>query len=94
MVRILPGCRKELEEFPEAIREDLADALARLEQGQKLSFPLSRAMPSIGKAVHELRLRERDGTYRVVYAIVSKSGVWLLHAFQKKSRKTPKRAVD
>jgi len=36
------------------VRGDLADALARLDAGFMLTMPLSRAMPSIGRGVHEL----------------------------------------
>jgi phage-related protein len=47
-------CQRELDDLPVAVREDLADAVARLEQGLTLSMPLSRPMPSIGSGVHEL----------------------------------------
>src|SRR5439155_12192870 len=65
---VLKACRKEIETFPEEIRGDLADALARLDAGLTLSIPLSRPMP-IGQGVHELRLKARSGAYRVVYAL-------------------------
>jgi hypothetical protein len=42
--------------FPEDVRGDLADALARLDAGLMLSMPLSRPMPNMGRGVHELRL--------------------------------------
>ena len=48
MIVILKPCRKEIEAFPEEIRGDLADALARLDAGLMLSLPLSRPMPAIG----------------------------------------------
>ena len=41
MIVILKPCRKEIEEFPEETRGDLADALARLDVGLTLSLPLS-----------------------------------------------------
>ena len=64
MIHALKQCQKEIAGFPEEVREDLADALARLNEGHKLSMPLSRPMPSIGKSVHELRFRDRSGIYR------------------------------
>ena len=94
MVSILKQCEKELKEFPEVVREDLADALALLEEGVNLSMPLSRPMPAIGKGVHELRLKERSGIYRVVYFIRRQSEIWLIHAFQKKSQQTPKENIE
>jgi phage-related protein len=57
-VEILKQCQKEILDWPDEIREDLADAIARLERGHVFSMPLSRPMPSIGKGVHELRLKD------------------------------------
>ena len=55
MITIVKQCEKELKDFPIPVREDLADALAMLDEGINLSMPLSRPIPSIGKGVHELR---------------------------------------
>ncbi|WP_413578790.1 type II toxin-antitoxin system RelE/ParE family toxin [Bdellovibrio sp. HCB290] len=81
-------------EFPVEIREDLADALARLDQGMKLSMPLSRPMPSIGSGVHELRLKDRSGNYRVIYVFVGNGVIAMLHAFVKKSQATPRQNLE
>ena len=67
--------------LPEEVRGDLADALARLDAGLVLSMPLSRSMPSIGRGVHELRLKDRSGTYRIVYALIQRRVIHVLHAF-------------
>ena len=66
---MIKQCEKELKNFPLSAKEDLADALALLDEGINLSMPLSRPMPSIGGGVHELRLKDRSGSYRVVYFI-------------------------
>ena len=94
MITILKQCEKELKDFPLAVKEDLADALALLDEGINLSMPLSRPMPSIGNSVHELRFRDRSGIYRVIYFIRKKSDILLIHAFQKKSQQTPKENID
>lgn len=94
MIQPLKQCLKEIEDFPEEIRSDLADALARLEEGQTLSLPLSRPMPSIGPGVHELRLKDRSGIYRVIYYLAGAGMIWLLHAFMKKTQQTPKHHID
>ena len=91
---IAQACRRELKKLPEAIRADLVDAIARLEEGLGLTMPLSRPMPSIGKGVHELRLKDRSGAYRVVYALVTAGRVYVLHAFKKTTRVTPKSNVE
>ena len=89
MIIILKACRREVKTFPEEVRGDLADALARLDARLVLSMPLSRPMPSIGRRVHELRLKHRSGQYRVVYAFVLRDAVHVLHAFKKATQATP-----
>ena len=88
MLFVLDPCQRKIQEFPEEIRGDLADALARLDAGQTLSMPLSRAMPDIGPGVHELRLKDRSGAYRVIYFLAHAGNIYLLHAFKKKTRTT------
>ncbi len=94
MITVLPKCQKEIYEFPEDVRGDLADALARLNEGHKLSMPLSRPMPSIGKGVHELRFRDRSGLYRVIYVFIGGGYIYLIHAFMKKTTQTPIQNID
>jgi phage-related protein len=43
--------------------------LRRLQKGEMLSLPSSRAMPVIGPRVHELRINDRDLTWRIIYRI-------------------------
>lgn len=94
MLKVLRRCQRELEDLPLAVREDLADAVARLEEGHTLSMPLSRPMPSIGKGVHELRFRDRSGIYRVVYVFAKQGNIYLLHAFKKTSQQTPQKSIE
>ena len=93
MINFAP-CRKELNGLPEVVREDLADALAKLEAGVMLSMPLSRPMPSIGSRVHELRFRDRSGIYRVIYLVAVRGVIHLLAAFKKTSQQTEQRHID
>ncbi len=86
MIVVLPSCAREIARLPDEIRADLADALARLEVGLMLSMPLSRPMPTVGRGVHEIRLKDRSGAYRVVYALVREGDVVVLHAFKKTTR--------
>ena len=94
MIVILNPCRKEIEALPEELRGDLADALARLDAGLMLSLPLSRPMPAIGRGVHELRLKNRSGAYRVVYALGTHGAVYVLHAFKKTTQATSARNLE
>lgn len=94
MINILKQCRKEIADFPEDVRGDLADALARLEEGHTLSMPLSRPMPSIGKGVHELRFRDRAGIYQIIYFLAGAGLIHLLHGFTKKTQQTPPQNIE
>ena len=47
--------------------------------------------------VMELALRHRGDAFRVVYALQIDNDIWVVHAFQKKSKsgiKTPKQDID
>jgi phage-related protein len=91
VIVLLKACAREVRAFPEEIRGDLADALARLDAGQTLVMPLSRPMPGVGKGIHELRLKDRTGAYRVVYALITPGDIYVVHGFKKTTRATPKR---
>ena len=62
--------------------------------GLMLFMPLSRPMPSLGRGVHELRLKDRSGTYRVVYALVRGGTIYVVHAFKKTTQATPLRSLE
>jgi phage-related protein len=94
VIVVLGACRREIAGLPSEIRADLADALARLDEGHRLSMPLSRPMPSVGPSAHELRLKDRSGQFRIVYAIVKGGIVYVAHAFKKTTRATPRRHID
>lgn len=90
-VIVLDVRKKEMANFPEEVLEDFVDAVALLGEGPNLSMPLSKAMPSIGNNVHELRFKDKSGIYRVFYVIKKKDAIYAVHAFQKKTQKTPKK---
>ncbi len=56
-------------------------------------MPHSRPMPSIGKRCHELRVLDKDATWRVIYRI-DPDEVLVLDVFSKQTRQTPKRVVN
>jgi phage-related protein len=51
-------------------------------------------MPDIGKGVEEIRVWASSGTYRVIYTARLEDKVYVLHAFQKKTRATPEADKD
>lgn len=42
----------------------------------------------------EIRLKDKDGIARIIYILASKKRIILLHAFIKKTQKTPKEALE
>jgi len=50
-------------------------------------------MKAVGKGVREIRIHE-NGEYRVIYTATTGDSVYVLHAFNKKSQKTPKRDIE
>ncbi len=47
-----------------------------------------KPMPSIGKGVEEIRMRDDMGIYRIIYTARISEAVYVLHAFQKKMQTT------
>lgn len=67
----------------------LADLL--LEFGPNLGMPHTRSM---GDGLVELRVRGPEGSARVFYCTVVDRRIVMLHAFVKKSQKTPSRHLE
>jgi phage-related protein len=47
-----------------------------------------KPMNGIGPGVSEIRIRERDGAFRVIYVAKLEDAIYVLHCFQKKTQKT------
>ena len=90
----LDACWKEVRSFPERIKFDLFELVSDLSSGISLSMPVSKKMEGMGKGVFELRLKDSSGIYRVIYLIKKKDKIYLIHAFKKKTAKTPKKNID
>jgi phage-related protein len=63
-----------------------------LQDGEHLQMPLSRPMPSVGHRCHELRVRESNHNWRVVYRI-DPDAIVILEVFDKTSRQTPQHII-
>jgi phage-related protein len=55
--------------FSKEARLEAGFLLRRLQRGESLSMPQSRAMPSIATRCHELRINDAGNNWRVVYRI-------------------------
>jgi phage-related protein len=81
-----------LRKFPKAVRTKLGEDIRRLQLGVR---PLdSRLMTTVGRGVRELRAARRGDQYRAIYVIRKAEGIYILHAFIKKSRTTAKHDIE
>ena len=91
-LRFLGNSLECLRQFPEDARHDAGYQLEQVQHGkQPTDF---KSMSSVGKGVEELRVWDDSGTYRVVYIARFAEAVYVLHAFQKKSRATSERDLE
>ena len=87
--------KAKLREFPQSVQKDIGDALFFAQAGSM--SPAAKPFKGVGSGVFEIRADSRTDTYRAVYAVKIGERFYVLHCFQKKSRrgmKTPKKEVD
>ena len=78
-----------------AARIEAGVLLRRVQRGESLGMPHSRAMPEIGRRVREMRVNDREMrlTWRIVYRIDA-DAILVVHWFEKKAQRTPKSVID
>lgn len=71
------------------------DILLISEYGSDLHYPYADTIKGKRyKGMHELRTKTADGIFRIFYFFVIGSKCILLHGFQKKTQKTPKKELE
>jgi phage-related protein len=91
----IKAARRDFEGFPEDVRSDMLDALAVATVGGKSDK--AKPFKGVDGGVFEIAIQHRGDAFRAIYAIKIHDDVWLIHAFQKKSKsgiKTPQAEVD
>ena len=86
------GALKDFATFPEGARSICLAALTIAAEGGKAD--IAKPMRS---GVLEIALPFRGDAFRVVYTVQLAEEIWVIHAFQKKSKrgiKTPQREID
>ena len=87
--------RKKIQEFPPEARRLIGGGLQLLQYG---GMPKdAKPFKGVGSGVVEIALRQEGEAYRTVVALQLGEKIYVLHAFQKKSKKgiaTPKKDVD
>jgi phage-related protein len=79
--------------FSEAARIEAGYLLRSLQKAQVLAMPHSRPMPVVGPRCHELRIRDAEADWRIVYR-ADADAVVILAVFRKTTRATPKPVID
>lgn len=86
----------ELRKFPEEVRDEMGYALYLAQIGDK--HPTAKPLKGFaGAGILEIVDNYDGDTYRTVYTVKLAGVVYVLHAFQKKSKKgiaTPKKDID
>lgn len=88
--------KKDILKFPEEVRDSMGYALY-LAQNGKLHMHSKILRGFGGAGVIEIIERDESGTFRLVYTIKMPEFIFVLHAFQKKSKHgiaTPKQEID
>ena len=81
-----------LRDFPDDARQQAGHELYQVQKGAE---PTDwKPMPTVGMGVREIRVGDASGAYRVIYIAALPDAIHVLHAFQKKARKTAQRDLD
>ena len=89
------AARKAYETFPVTVRDRVNTALTIAAEGSKTD--IAKPLKGLGSGVMEIAVRYRTDAYRVVYVTEIAGTLWVIHAFQKKSKtgiRTPKAEID
>jgi phage-related protein len=86
-IEFLGDALARLREFPESARRAAGHQLDRVQRG--LEPDDWKPMQLIGPGVREMRIRDRSSAFRVIYLATLPDRVIVLHAFQKKTQRTP-----
>lgn len=85
-VKFRGSSRADLRRFPQDARREAGQQLFRVQLGMD---PKNwKPMETVGAGVREIRIRDESGIYRVMYVAKFAEAIYVLHCFQKKTKKT------
>ena len=95
-VRWVGSARRDLKTFPKAVQRHMGQALYAAQCGEE--YPTVKALKGFGgRSVLEIVADHQTDTWRAVYTARFADTIYVLHAFQKKSKKgitTPKKEIE
>ena len=90
-IRWMGTSKQHLKEFPSEAMDEAGHHLRQIQRG--LQPADWKPLPTIGPGVMELRVHH-PGEYRVIYLSKYPEAIYVLHAFSKKTQKTPQKDID
>ena len=78
--------------FPESARLTIGHDLYLIEQSEQPNN--WKPMTTVGRGVRELRAKDSGNIFRTIYVVKKTTGIWILHAFAKKSQKTAQKDIN
>jgi len=91
----IKAARRDFEDFPNDVQSDMLDALTVAAEGGKSDK--AKPFHGVDGGVFEIAPRYRGDAFRALYAVKIGTDIWVIHAFQKKSKsgiKTPQMEVE
>jgi phage-related protein len=91
----IKAARRDFENFPEEVQGDMLNALTIAAEGSKSDK--AKPFKGVEGGVFEIALEHRGEAFRTIYAVKIGTDVWVIHAFQKKSKtgiKTPQMEIN
>ena len=85
-IRFVGSAKDDLSAFPRSARNRAGHELFMVQLGREPDD--WKPMNSVGPGACEIRVRDAEGAFRVIYVASFANAVYVLHAFQKKSQKT------
>ncbi len=81
-----------LRTFPQSVRRETGFQLDLIQRGFEPED--WKPMTTVGQGVREIRIRDRQGAFRVIYVARFADAIYVLHCFQKKTQKTSRADIE
>jgi len=82
----------DLRDFPRGARREAGHQIDQVQQGREPDD--WKPMNAFGQGVREIRIREEEGAFRVIYVAKFEDAIYVLHCVQKQTQKTRKADLD
>ncbi|WP_444548414.1 type II toxin-antitoxin system RelE/ParE family toxin [Candidatus Magnetomonas plexicatena] len=91
----MKAARRDFDEFPDDVQADMLRALTISAEGGKAD--IAKPFKGVDGGVFEIALKHQGNAFRILYAVKIGADIWVIHAFQKKSKtgiETPQMEID